>query len=168
MTERQYIGVGKITGAFGVKGRVKVFSYTDPKENIIKYSPWKLTREDEVREVEVIGGKLQGKAIVAQIKNVANRDEAEKLSGWDISVSYSQLPATEVDEYYWQDLIGLKVETVEGVVLGKIDYLLETGANDVVVVKGERERLIPFLQGDTIINIDLEAGIMTVNWDPEF
>ena len=168
MTDQKTISVGKITGAFGVKGRVKVFSYTDPRENIIKYSPWKLTREDKVREVEVIGGKRQGKAIVAQIKNVVDRDEAEKLSGWDISVSYSQLPETEADEYYWQDLIGLKVETVEGVALGEIDYLLETGANDVVVVKGERERLIPFLQGDTIIKIDLEAGIMSVNWDPEF
>ncbi len=168
MSEQKYIGVGKITGAFGIKGSVKVFSYTDPKENIITYSPWRLTREGEVRDVEVIRGKLQGKAVVALLKDVVNRDEAEKLSGWEISISSGQLPETEADEYYWQDLIGLKVETVDGVVFGEIDYLLETGANDVVVVKGESEILIPFLQGDTIINIDLEAGIMTVDWDPEF
>ena len=88
--------------------------------------------------------------------------------GWDVFITPDQLPKAAKDEYYWSDLIGLAVETNQGVQLGIVDSLLETGANDVVIVKGERERAIPFLQGKTIINIDLDAGRMVVDWDPGF
>jgi 16S rRNA processing protein RimM len=168
LTARQRIVVGKISGVFGIKGWVKVFSYTAPRENILNYSPWILTKNDETREVEVVTGNRQGKTIVAQLAGVNDRDAAAKQCGWHISIAYEQLPAIQENEYYWADLVGLKVITTAGVELGRVDYLLETAANDVLVVAGERERLIPFLQGSTIINVDLDVGVVTVDWDPEF
>lgn len=168
MTKPEIINVGKISGVFGVKGWVKVFSFTDPRENILTYSPWLLKKGDETKTVEVIDGQLQGKTIVAQLAGVNDRDQAAGLMGWDVFITQDQLPAAAKDEYYWSDLVGLKVETIDGVQLGVVDSLLETGANDVIVVQGERERAIPFLQGQTIIDIDLNAGRIVVDWDPEF
>jgi 16S rRNA processing protein RimM len=88
--------------------------------------------------------------------------------GWDIFITRDQLPKAASGEYYWSELIGLAVENVQGVQLGVGDSLLETGANDVMIVQGERERAIPFLQGQTIINVDMDAGRIIVDWDPEF
>jgi len=168
LSRQQNINVGKISGVFGVKGWVKVFSFTDTRENILNYSPWLLKKDSESRSVTVIDGKLQGKAVVAQLEGVDDRDQAATLMGWDIFISPVQLPKAAKGEYYWSDLIGLAVETTLGVQLGSVEGLLETGANDVLIVKGERERVIPFLQGQTIINIDLNAGRMVVDWDPDF
>jgi 16S rRNA processing protein RimM len=168
LSRQQDINVGRISGVFGVKGWVKVFSFTDVRENILNYSPWLLRKDSETRLVAVIEGKLQGKAVVAQLDGVNDRDQAASLMGWDIFITPDQLPKAAKDEYYWSDLIGLTVETNQGVQLGIVDSLLETGANDVVIVKGERERVIPFLQGKTIITIDLDAGRMVVDWDPDF
>ena len=168
MDQQQRIGIGKITGVFGVKGWVKVFSDTAPKENILAYSPWYLEKGNENKLVKVINGRLQGKAIVAQLEDIDDRDQAELLAGWDISIAREQLPSISADEYYWSDLIGLKVSTIDNQELGVVDYLLETGANDVLVIKGDRERLIPFLQDQTILKIDLEAGEIKVDWDPDF
>lgn len=168
MSAREDINVGKISGVFGIKGWVKVFSFTDPRENILNYSPWLLKKGSETRLLVVTDGSLHGKAVVAQLDGVNDRDQAAGLIGWDIFITHEQLPAATEGEYYWSDLIGLKVETVEGVQLGEVGSLLETGANDVMIVQGERERAIPFLQGQTIINIDLDAGMIIVDWDPEF
>lgn len=145
-----------------------MFSFTDIRENILSYSPWLLKKDSETRLIAVIDGKLQGKAVVAQLDGVNDRDRAASLMGWDIFISPDQLPKVAKGEYYWSDLIGLNVETDRGIQLGAVDSLLETGANDVLVVKGERERAIPFLQGKTIINIDLDAGKIIVDWDPDF
>ncbi len=168
MSKLQHINVGKVSGVFGVKGWVKVFSFTDDRENIIHYSPWLLKKDNETKSFNVTDGHLQGKAVVAQLDGINDRDEAASLMGWDIFISPNQLPKAAKDEYYWSDLIGLRVETNLGVQLGIVESLLETGANDVVIVKGERERVIPFLQGQTIVNIDLAVGMMVVDWDPDF
>ena len=168
MSKQQHINVGRISGVFGIKGWIKVFSFTDARENILNYSPWLLKKDSETRVVNVIDGNLQGKAVVAQLDGVSDRDQAASLMGWDIFITPDQLPKAAKNEYYWSDLVGLAVETTLGVQLGVVDGLLETGANDVVIVKGERERAIPFLQGKTIINIDLDAGKMIVDWDPDF
>jgi 16S rRNA processing protein RimM len=164
----QHISVGKISGVFGIKGWVKVFSFTDPRENILTYSPWLLKKNDEIKTVNVVDGQLQGKTIVAQLSGIDDRNQAELLMGWDVFITQAQLPKTAKDEYYWSDLIGLKVETTDGVQLGIVESLLETGANDVIIIQGERERVIPFLQGQTIISVNLDAGKIIVDWDPEF
>ena len=168
MPNQQHINVGKISGVFGIKGWVKVFSFTDVRENILNYSPWLLKKDSETKWVAVIDGNLQGKTVVAQLDGVNDRDQAASLMGWDIFISPDQLPKAAKDEYYWSDLIGLHVETDLGVQLGVVEGLLETGANDVLIVKGDRERVIPFLQGQTIVNIDLDTGRMIVDWDPDF
>jgi 16S rRNA processing protein RimM len=164
----QHISVGKISGVFGIKGWVKVFSFTDPRENILTYSPWLLKKGDQTKTVNVVDGQLQGKTIVAQLAGIDDRDQAAGLMGWDVFITQGQLPKAAKGEYYWSELIGLQVETVDGVQLGAVDSLLETGANDVIIIQGERERVIPFLQGQTIIKVDLDAGKIIVDWDPDF
>lgn len=169
MSAQQYIVVGEISGVFGIKGWVKVYSFTEPRENILNYSPWILRKGSDLKTLEVLDGSLQGKAVVASLSGITDRDIAASLGGYEIVIDAGMLPEPEEGEYYWRDLIGLKVETEQGVTLGLVDYLLETGANDVLVVKdGEKERLIPFLQGQFVKKIDLESGLMIVDWDPEF
>jgi len=168
LSDTGHIKVGEISGVFGVKGWVKVYSFTDTRENILNYSPWLLKKGNESKSFTIIDGSLQGKAVVAKLEGVNDRDQAASLMSWEIFVSPEQLPKPAQGEYYWSDLIGLKVETASGMPLGVIDKLLETGANDVIIVKGERERAIPFLQGTTITHIDLQAGKMIVDWDPDF
>lgn len=164
----ELVNVGKISGIFGVKGWIKVFSYTEMRENILTYSPWTLRKGKESKEVKVIDGRRHGKTIVACLQDLDDRDAAAALNGWEILIRPEQLPKAKKGEYYWADLIGLRVKTVDGIDFGTVKQMLETGANDVVVVMGERERLIPFLLEQTIVNIDLIAGEMVVNWDPEF
>ncbi len=165
----ELISVGKVSGIFGVKGWIKVYSYTEIRENILTYSPWILKKGKESKLVEVISGKRHGKTVVACLDGLNDRDAAAELNGWDIFIRPEQLPKARRGEYYWTDLIGLQVKTVEGIDFGTVQQMLETGANDVVVATlDERERLIPFLQGQTIIDVDLVAGVMIVDWDPEF
>lgn len=168
MSSQQLVNVGKISGVFGVKGWVKVFSFTDPRDNILTYSPWILKKGSEEKTIVVMDGQLQGKTIVAQLDGINDRDQAASLMGWEVFIKPEQLPEPSEGEYYWSELVGLNVETVDGVQMGKIDSLLETGANDVIIVKGDRERAIPFLLDQVIVNIDLNEGKMIVDWDPEF
>jgi 16S rRNA processing protein RimM len=169
LSEQQYIVVGEVSGVFGLKGWIKVYSFTEPRENILNYSPWVLRKGSDLKTIAVLDGGLQGKAVVACLLGISDRDMAASLSGYEIVIDASLLPKAEAGEYYWRDLIGLNVETEQGTALGVVDYLLETGANDVLVVKeGEKERLIPFLQGQFVKHIDLESGMMIVDWDPEF
>lgn len=147
---------------------MKIFSYTEPRDNILSYKNWLLNKSGQEKSVKIIGGQAQGKSVVAQIDGIADRDQALTLMGWDVYISHEQLPAPEEGEYYWIDLIGMDVENLEGVQLGKIDSLFETGANDIIVVKGDRERAVPFLQGQTVKSIDLIAGKMIVDWDADF
>lgn len=168
MSEQKLINVGKISGVFGIKGWVKVFSFTGDRGNILDYSPWQLKKADLSKTINVVDGALQGKLVVAALEGITDRDQAASLIGWDIFISPDQRPQAADGEYYWSDLLSLQVETKEGVPLGVIDSLLETGANDVVIVKGERERAIPFIQGQSIVSIDLQQGKMIVDWDPEF
>lgn len=165
---QQRINIGNIAGAFGVKGWVKVFSDTRPSENILAYSPWRLAKNNSCTTVTVINGHLQGKAIVAQLAEIKDREQAKLLTDWGISIAREQLPKTNVDEFYWSDLIGLTVITVGGHNLGQVDHLIETGANDVLVIKGGRERLIPFLVGKTVLKIDQKTRKMLVDWNSEF
>jgi len=168
LSNQDLINVGKISGVFGLKGWVKVFSYTEPRENILSYKHWLLKKGSQDKSIKVIGGQLQGKGVVAQIEGVTDRDQALLLMGWDVYITHDQLPTLAKGEYYWTDLVGLDVENLEGFQLGKVDSLFETGANDILLVKGERERALPFIKGQTVISIDVVAGKIVVDWDPDF
>lgn len=148
---------------------MKVFSFTHPRENILQYSPWFLRKNNQITEIKVIGGQRHGNTVVAELHEIVDRDAAAALMGAEVLIRRQQLPKPRPGEYYWMDLVGLDVVTESGVKLGKVDHLLETGANDVlVVIDGETERLIPFLQEQTILKIDLDGGEMVVDWDPDF
>lgn len=169
MPNSDFLNAGHISGVFGVKGWVKIFSNTHPRENILRYSPWLLQKNNEITEIKVKSGQRHGNSVVAELEGIADRDAAAMLMGSEILILRGQLPKPDDGEYYWTDLVGLQVETQTGVKLGKVDSLLETGANDVlVVVDGDTERLIPFLQPQTVLKIDLAGKLMVVDWDPEF
>lgn len=171
------IDVGRITSVFGVKGWVKIHSQTEPMENIFSYSPWWLKTRHGVKAVEVDDYRPHGKTLVAHIKGVDDRDQAEAFCQVNIAVERDQLPPLDGGDYYWHQLIGLKVcSDYEGqsFALGTITRLLETGANDVLVVEGnsdsidQRERLIPYIPEQFIKTVDLDQGVVRVEWDPEF
>ena len=112
-------------------------------------------------------GKPHGKFMVVQFEGIADRDAAALLTHSEVQVQRDQLPES-TDGHYWADLIGLEVNTIDGVKLGTVDSLMETGANDVLVVKGDSERLVPWIEDEVIVTVDLENRIITVNWDPDF
>ena len=166
--------VGRILGVHGVQGWVKVFSHTDPRENIQHYLPWHLKQGGQWKPVKITGFRPQGKGLIAQLDGVTDRNMAAALVGQDIGVPRDLLPRSGGGEYYWRDLIGLRVFHKDGADFGKVATMLETGANDVIVVRGDsksldrRERLIPWLPDDVVTDVDLAEGRMTVDWDPEF
>lgn len=160
--------VGKISGVYGVKGWVKVYSWTQPRENIFSYQHWLLGDANASVQVDVVDGKVQGKGMIASLDGCDTRDQAESLVGKEIRILASDLPPAEKGEYYWRDLIGLTVRNLQDQELGVVKRLFETGANDVLVVKGKREHLVPWVQGQFIKKIDLEAGVMLVDWDEDF
>lgn len=160
--------LGRIVGVFGVEGWVKIHSFTEPRENIFSYRPWRLRLGGEERVVAEPHGRTQGQGLVARLPEVADRDQAAALNGAEIWIERSQLPKARAGEIYWADLEGLRVVTLDGVELGTVSHLFSTGVNDVLVVKGDRERLIPYQVGGAVENVDLEAGVIRVDWDPEF
>lgn len=164
-----YLVVGRINGLHGVRGWVKVYSHTQPRENILTYTTWYLQRDGQWRPVQLEDGRTQGKGVVAKLQGVDDRDAAALLMETPVAIHREQLPQAAPGEYYWTDLEGLAVVNREGVHLGVVSYLMETGANDVLVVKeGGNERLIPFVQGQFVLDVDLAAGVITVDWDPDF
>ncbi len=160
--------LGLVTGLYGVKGWIKVHSYTEPRANIVTFGRWTLCRGDGRLAVTVENGRPQGRTIVAKIKGIDDRDQARALIGSEIAVEREDLPPCEPGEYYWADLEGLDVLTEAGDELGKIDYLFSTGAHDVLVVEGARQRLIPFVKQTIVRKVDLDRGLVMVDWDPDY
>ena len=158
--------LGRIVGVYGVRGWVKVFSETVPREGILGYSPWLVGHSPTPRAV--LEGRRHGKGMVARIAGCDDRDQAAALVDQEIAVTRDRLPPARPDEFYWTDLEGLEVWTSGGTRLGVVDHLFSTGANDVLVVSGERERLLPFVWDDVIKSVDFEQGRIEVDWDPEF
>lgn len=165
--------IGRITGPYGIKGWLKIHSYTEPLENFLTYGQWHLKRRGGYEPIEFDGGKRHGKGLVAHMKGVDDRTLAESYRGLTVAIPEDALPQLEDGDYYWRDLQGLKVLCRDGdeqVLLGVVDHLIETGANDVLVVQGctgsvdQVERLIPYLPGDTVTRVDLERGVIEVDW----
>jgi len=190
------IVVGRITGVYGVKGWVKIFSYTDPMESIVDYKPWFIRAENRKNapwvQVKLKSGKRHAKTVIAKLEHCNDRDEAQAYVGNEIAIESRQLEVLkQKDEYYWRDLLGLRVVNQQGIELGFVEKLLETGANDVLVVvsdaglegdeeqaatepsnntsaKKKRQHLIPWSMNNAIIAVDLEQKVIEVDWDPDF
>ena len=160
--------VGQVSGIYGVKGWVKLFSHTSPRDNLLGYARLELGRGDSWRKASLVEGRTQGKKLVGRFEGIDDRDAAAALVGAEIAVRRSELPEPDEAEYYWVDLIGLNVTNTEGEMLGSVDGLVETGAHDVLVVKGDRERLIPFVMGEIVRDVDLDGGLILVDWSAGF
>jgi 16S rRNA processing protein RimM len=166
--------IGQITSVYGIKGWLKVFSHTEPMDGILSYKPWIIKHNGQWVPVNVEVSRKHGKGLVAKLENVNDRDIARLYCGADIAIERSSLPDLEVGEYYWSQLEQLTVYTLSDQVLGKVSHLIETGSNDVLVVKGDaqsidqRERMIPYLPDQVVKEINLDTGSIRVDWDPEF
>ncbi|GEA10375.1 ribosome maturation factor RimM [Alteromonas sp. KUL49] len=164
--------VGKIGAPYGVKGWVKINSYTEVPEGIFEYVPWFLGSE---KEYQIDQWRPHGKSLVAKIEGVDSRDDAERIKNLDISILASQLPELGEEGVYWRELTGMQVVTTQGYNLGVVKDVFNTGANDVIQVKanvgdafGQKERLLPFVFDDVVQEVDKEAKVIKVDWDPGF
>lgn len=149
---------------------MKVASYTEPKENILRYSPWhiqdaKTAAWQALPDAET---RRHGRQILARLARDDTRESAQRWVGRDIAVQREQFAPLPPGEYYWADLIGLRVVTLRGEELGVVTELLETGANDVLVVQGAREHLIPYVKHSVVREVDVARGVICVDWDAEF
>jgi 16S rRNA processing protein RimM len=144
---------------------VKVFSYTQPREAILEHRRWYLRQGAEWVPAGVSEGKRHGKTVIARLAGVDDRDQAAVRVGCDIAVARKDLPEIEEGTYYFTDLEGMRVVHRDGTELGTVAYMMETGANDVMVTEGERERLIPFIKETVILDVDLEKNVISVDWE---
>ena len=177
-TDSEKLVLGGISGVFGVKGWVKVFSETEPLENILSYSPWFVEVNKQWQAFKLVNGKKHGKAIIAQLEGINDRNQAEALKRARIAINASQLPATAENEFYWRDLKGLQVLNQAGYEFGQVVDILETGANDVLVIRSSqaknksndrpKEFLIPYLWQRVILKVDLNVGLIEVDWEPDY
>lgn len=165
-----------IVGVYGIKGWVKLRSFTDPMDNVLGFSQWYMKDRSGLHEVTLAEGRRHGKGLIARLGGVDDRDAAEALRGREIWVAESELPDLDDDEFYWHELEGLQVwadHEGDKVFLGRVSHLLETGANDVMVLSpcdgsiDDRERLIPYLPGLVVSSVDTKAGRIDVDWHPE-
>lgn len=161
--------LGRIVGAFGIRGQIKIESWTEPRDAIFRYQPWILVdAAGHERRFEGARGKESGKHLVATFPDVTDRDVVEAMRGTDIYVPRSALPPPKPGEFYWVDLEGFRVVNMEGVDFGTVSHLFSTGANDVLSIRGDRDRMVPFVEPDFVKSVDFEAGLITVDWDPDF
>lgn len=163
--------IGKIGAPYGVKGWVKIHSFTQQLETVFSYQPWVVGGDTVI----VDQWRVQGKAFVAKLENTDNREAADAFKNLDITINAELLPQLGDEEFYWRDLKGMRVITTQGYDLGTVQEVFNTGANDVLQVKanskdafGQRERLLPFVFDEVIHQVDTNEKVITVDWDPGF
>lgn len=185
-----WLVVGRLNSSFGVRGWIKLESFTEPKENLFSYGPWRLNIADSAggksagraaaqrqrlglpTDVEIEDVQQRGESFVVKLTGVESKEQAAQYAGLLIEVPGSSLPEAPEGDYYWHQLEGLEVvqkqDSGAGPVynsLGRVDHLLETGANDVLVVRGAAgELLIPYLPGSVVLEVDLVQGRIVVDW----
>lgn len=159
--------MGRIAAPYAIRGWIKVQPFTEYLDSLLDYPVWRLGKQTGWQEYRVLDARIHSNSLIAQLEGVNDRSQAEALQGLEIAVARDELPEAEADEYYWDDLIGLDVVNLEGVNLGKVAGILETGAHDVLKVSGERERLIPFTE-PIVVEVDLQAGRIKVDWGADY
>lgn len=167
-TPERRILIARMSGAFGVSGEIKCQSFADPPAQLFKYKPLLMLFNGQERVIEQLKGRITAKGLVVRLDGITDRDAAQALYGAELWVSRSQLPKAKPGEYYWADLEGLRVVNRDGIAFGTVSHLFETPGNPVMVVAGERERLIPFLFERFVDSVDIGAGVITVDWDADF
>jgi 16S rRNA processing protein RimM len=166
--KEKWVILGRVSGVFGIKGWLKVHSYTEPRDNIVGFGAWTLRMNGVDHAFDVEEGHSHAGSVVAKLHGLDDRDRARDWVGADIVVPREQLPKIAAGEIYWTDLEGLEVRTTTGTVLGTVDHLLATGGNDVLVLDSSPRLLIPFIAGDVVKDVDLKAGLIVVDWSPDY
>ncbi len=175
MDKEQQITLGKVGAVYGIKGWLRIHSFTDDPDAILDYFPWSLKLGNNIQSVEITDWRKHNKGLIVKVAGIDDRDIAQKLVGSEIFVNESVLPELPEGDFYWRDLIGMSVVNTKGYDLGVVSDLMETGANDVLVVKanlndgfGKKERLIPYLLDQVIESVSAENKQICVDWDPGF
>jgi 16S rRNA processing protein RimM len=158
--------LGRVGAPFGVQGWVKVQSYTDPLEGIAGYPVWELHRGSSLGCRAVLEWKRAGSGLAVRLEGVDSHEAARALTGAEVRVERAELPPAAPGEFYWHDLIGLDAYSPDGVPLGRVAGVLEMPAHPVLVLEGERERLVPLVK-ERVAGVDLDAGRLTLDWHPD-
>lgn len=161
---QEKITIGRFGSVYGIKGWLRIVSFTDPKENILQYQPWWINKDQQWQQIYAEDGRLHGKDVIIKLPNINDRELAKSYTNIDIMVDSKQLPKLPKDEYYWSDLEGLMVIDKSGQELGRVNHLIATGANDVLVL--EKNIMIPYID-NVIIKVDLEKKNIIVDWELE-
>ena len=166
--DTDWIVIGRFGRPQGLKGFVRVISFTEPQHNIVSYAPWYIKPHGALQPLKLLAVETHNKFILAQVEGYSQREEVALLTNTDIVIQRTKLPILIPGEYYWHELIGMKVETKEGLLLGDVVEMLSTGSNDVLVVVGEKRHLIPYIVDEFIMQINDEDRVITADWDPDF
>jgi len=166
---KRLVTMGRLLGAHGVKGALMVASFCEPPRKLLDYPSWTLQRDGQRRVVTLLRGQDSTKGLIVEIEGITDRDVAAAMKGFEVLIERSLLPALGKNQYYWADLEGQRVINQDGVDFGRVDHLFDSGAHPVLVIRdGERERLVPFVLDRHVHSVDLEAGIIQVDWDADF
>jgi len=175
MSSENQIILGKVGAVYGIKGWLKIHSFTDETDAILDYFPWSLKLGNKTQTVDITDWRKHNKGLIVKVGNIDDRDEAQALVGSEILISDTSLPELPQGDFYWRDLIGMTVVTTKGYDLGVVSDMMETGANDVLVVKAnlndgfsKKERLIPYLLEQVVESVSIENKQICVDWDPGF
>lgn len=175
MSNEKILTLGKVGAVYGIKGWLKIHSFTDIPEAIFDYSPWSLNLGGKKQSATITDWRKHNNGLIAKVAGIEDRDQAQSMVGYEIEVSSEVLPELPDGDFYWKDLMGMNVVTSNGYDLGVVSDMMETGANDVLVVKanlndgfGKKERLIPYLMDQVIISVSRENKQISVDWDPGF
>ena len=166
--QANWIVIGRFGRPHGVKGSVTVNSFTEPRDNILSYTDWHVSLNNTWQPIKLLSAQNYNKTIVAQIEGYQEREDVAELTNAEIAVHQEQLAPLAPGEYYWYQLIGMNVVNQQGQSFGAVTEVLPTGANDVLIVQGEKRHLIPYLPGQFIIDIDDNQRVITVDWDLDF
>ncbi|WP_049372778.1 ribosome maturation factor RimM [Haemophilus parainfluenzae] len=175
MEQQRIEVVGKLGSTYGIRGWLRIYSSTEQAESIFDYKPWFLKIKGEWQPTELENWRHHNHEIIVKLKGVDDREAAQTLANVEIGVDLSVFPELEEGDYYWHDLIGCSVVNLEGYTMGTVTEMMETGSNDVLVVKantkdafGKQERLIPFLYEQVVKRVDLTTKTIEVDWDAGF
>lgn len=160
--------IGRFGRPHGIKGFITVVSFTDPRENILNYTQWHVNVGNQWQPINVLQTTVNNKFILAQVEGYDEREHVARLTNVEIAVKREQLQELKPDEYYWHELVGMHVVNQQGITLGIVTELVETGSNDVLIIEGEKRHLVPYLPGDVILNINASQRLITVDWDADF
>ena len=175
MEQQRIEVVGKLGSTYGIRGWLRIYSSTEYAESIFDYQPWSLKIKGEWQPTELENWRHHNHELIVKLKGVDNREDAQVLANVEIGVGLSVFPELEEGDYYWHDLIGCSVVNLQGYTMGTVAEMMETGSNDVLVVKanvkdafGKQERLIPFLYEQVVKRVDLTTKTIEVDWDAGF